>query len=247
MSPTIFKTAYMRSFFLLFLVLLMGTMFSGSVLFAQDCTVSDAKLKGTYEGACDHGKANGKGKATGTDTYEGEFKAGLPDGEGVYTWKNGDVYKGKFVKGKRDGQGTMTYKKENAADSLVAGFWKKDNYIGKYEKPYLIHYSSRSITETTVKYKKDAFNQVNLLIINTSGGSSSMSAGEGVKFTVDDIQMIHGGYGRLMTNSDHAKKTEMILYNVWYPARMRIKIGTETLELELLEEGSYIVNVSINQ
>ena len=48
----------------------------------QDCTVAVDALKGKYEGACKNGKAEGLGKATGTDTYEGNFKAGLPDGNG---------------------------------------------------------------------------------------------------------------------------------------------------------------------
>ena len=34
-------------------------------------------LKGTYTGECKKGKANGRGKAVGTDTYEGFFKTGL--------------------------------------------------------------------------------------------------------------------------------------------------------------------------
>ncbi len=33
---------------------------------------------------CKKGKANDKGKASGTDTCEAEFKSGLPDGEGTY-------------------------------------------------------------------------------------------------------------------------------------------------------------------
>jgi len=33
-------------------------------------------IKGTYTGDCKKGKASGKGKAIGTDTYKGDFKTG---------------------------------------------------------------------------------------------------------------------------------------------------------------------------
>ena len=36
----------------------------------------------------------------GDITYEGRFKNGLPDGEGIIKWKNGDIIKGKFFDGK---------------------------------------------------------------------------------------------------------------------------------------------------
>src|SRR5438045_9038664 len=92
--------------------------YSGFV-FAQDCVVEKESLKGSYSGDCRNGKANGKGKAVGTDSYEGEFKSGQPEGDGTYTWDNGNRYTGKFVKGLRDGKGTMFYKRTNTPDSIA--------------------------------------------------------------------------------------------------------------------------------
>ena len=92
---------------------------------AQDCIVAMDSLKGKYEGVCKKGKAEGMGKAMGTDMYEGEFKAGLPDGNGKYTWKNGNWYEGQWYRGKREGNGKMLYKFADR-DSLVNGYWKKD-------------------------------------------------------------------------------------------------------------------------
>ena len=88
-------------------------------------------LKGTYSGECKKGKANGKGKAVGTDTYEGQFKAGYPEGEGTYVWSSGNRFTGRLAAGFKDGYGTMLYKRTNAADSVVEGYWKKDLYVGK--------------------------------------------------------------------------------------------------------------------
>ena len=220
--------------------------FVSSFLYSQECSVERESLKGTYTGDCKNGKAHGKGKAVGADTYEGDFKSGLPDGHGSYTWSNGNRYTGKFVKGLKEGKGALIYKRANASDSLVEGFWKKDNYTGKNEKPYKVYFTSKSITETEVEFKKDAFKQVTFNITNTSSGGLELG-GETPKMKVDDIQMVNGNYTRMTTNNDHVKRSETILYDLVFPARMKVTIGTEQVEIEFYEEGSYIINIKINQ
>ena len=42
------------------------------------------------------------------------------DGQGTYTWKNGDVYKGAFLENEMEGRGTMVWK-------------NGDRYIGTWE------------------------------------------------------------------------------------------------------------------
>lgn len=224
-----------------------SVVFASFFLFSQDCSVEKESLKGTYTGDCKNGKASGKGKAVGTDTYEGEFKSGLPDGQGTYVWANGNSYTGKFAKGTRDGKGVMVYKRTNVADSVIDGYFKKDDYVGKFEKPYLVYFKSKSVTDVDIELKKNTFKQISFQITNTSGGASSVDGSETPKMKVDDIQLTKGSYGRTMSNSDHAKKTEMILYDVIYPIRMKVTIGSEQVEIEFNEEGSYIVNVRINQ
>jgi hypothetical protein len=85
--------------------------------FSQTCEVDKESLKGTYTGDCKKNKAHGKGKAVGIDTYEGEFKNGVPDGQGTYTWGNKNIFEGKFLKGLREGKGKMTMKRKGAQDS----------------------------------------------------------------------------------------------------------------------------------
>ena len=239
---------------------------SGYSAFSQDCVVGKESLKGTYTGDCKDGKANGSGKAVGTDTYEGQFKSGLPEGRGTYTWANGDVYTGTFSKGLRSGVGTFTFIKDDGTDSSYIGYWKKGEYRGKYDKPYLIYYTSEAVVDVSVQFRKDVFNQVTFWITNTSGGtprgntwanegsntdrgSSTTSGGFGSnpRLTVDAITIAPGGYQRMEQNTDHGKKTETILYSVWYPAKMKLNIGPEMIELELLESGSYVINISINR
>jgi hypothetical protein len=214
-------------------------------LFSQKCEVEPEALKGTYTGGCKKGKAQGKGKAIGTDTYEGEFKKGWPEGKGTYTWMNGNTYTGSFVKGMPDGEGIMKYKRAGQADSVVEGYWKKGVYAGKYESPYKIFFKSKSITEVEVEYKKEFYNEITFFVSNTSGGAQNYS-GSLPKMKVDDIQMQSGALGQITHNANHARKTETTLRNVVLPARMKVIMGSEELEIEFREPGIYVVNIRIN-
>jgi MORN repeat len=218
-----------------------------AVLFAQECKVEKEPLKGTYTGDCKNGKANGKGKAVGTDTYEGDFKSGLPDGQGTYTWANGSSYTGKFAKGLKEGKGALIYKRTSASDSLVEGYWLKDQYAGKNEKPYKIYFTSKLMTQAEVEFKKDAFKQITFNITNTSGAGTDLGGETAARMTVDDINMVKGHYTRIRKNDDHAKKSETVLDDIVFPARMKVTIGTEQIEIEFYEEGSYVINIRINQ
>jgi len=115
-----------------------------------DCKVLVDSLKGTYTGECKNGKANGTGKAVGINTYDGEFKNGLPEGKGKYTWGNGDYYYGSWKKGQKDGKGELHHF-ENGVERLTTGYWKKDNYRGEYENPYVITNTTSDIGRVEVE------------------------------------------------------------------------------------------------
>ena len=212
---------------------------------SQSCEVEKESLKGNYTGDCKKNKAHGKGKAVGTDTYEGDFKNGLPDGEGTYTWSNKNVYTGKFVKGLKEGQGMMTLKFDNRDDSVVAGFWKKDVYIGKYEKPWQIISKTGSVRDIQAEYTKDDVERVKIIITNTTGGVSSLG-GQMPQFKVDNIVIVKGNFLRKTTLETHYKSTETSLFDVTFPFRVKLQIAREEIEIEMFEPGSYTFNVSIN-
>lgn len=115
--------------------------FFTSPLVAQSgCKVLLPGLAGTYTGECRKGLADGEGEAIGTDSYRGSFRRGLPEGEGTYTWATGEVYRGQWKKGLREGHGTFTFR-INERDSVQAGFWKEDHYLGsELIAPYKVSY-----------------------------------------------------------------------------------------------------------
>ncbi|MFK8058235.1 MAG: caspase family protein [Saprospiraceae bacterium] len=59
------------------------------------------------DGNCANGI--GRAKLDNGDVYTGDWKQGLMDGQGQYTYKSGAVYSGMFQRGKLNGQGTMRY------------------------------------------------------------------------------------------------------------------------------------------
>ena len=52
--------------------------------------------------------------------YEGHFKDGLRDGDGTFTWKNGDVYNGEWKCGLQDGLGALIEANGVASN----GYWE---------------------------------------------------------------------------------------------------------------------------
>lgn len=143
-----------------FLVLILFIAHFSTVFAQQDCEVSVSLLKGSYLGDCKGGKANGKGKAIGKDSYEGTFINGYPDGAGIYRYHNGDFYSGSFSKGLMQGKGEFHYVILNKEDSIVKGVWV-DNIHKDYDKDYVIISKTSAIVKLNIKeIKGDATNRV---------------------------------------------------------------------------------------
>lgn len=215
-------------------------------IYSQNCIVDNLLLQGTYKGGCKNGKANGNGKATGTDFYEGNFVMGFPHGQGTYRWQNGNIYTGWFVNGLKDGEGKLVYKSSGGKDSIITGLWKKDLYAGPVEKIYRLIFKSKLVTDIETEFKNDSANKITFFITNTSGGAKLVDGDELPRLKVDEVVALKGSYGRLYLNDNHVKKTESLIEEVGFPFRMRALIGTEEVEMEFLQPGSYIINLRIN-
>jgi hypothetical protein len=67
------------------------------------------------------------------------------------------------------------------------------------------------------------------------------------KYQVDNVQVMKGSYERITSLESHFKSTEASLMNVSYPLRVKLNMTREEVDIELLEKGSYIVTIAINQ
>ena len=218
--------------------LFINVLFLSLHAFSQNCTVVPDALKGTYVGDCKKDKADGTGTATGIDSYTGDFKNGYPDGKGKYTWKSGEWYDGSWKKGNREGQGTMHYITSSAKDSTVTGFWKKDKYFGLHEKPYIIYSKTPDITTADVTFNKGNSNDIEFSISSIRGGMEG-------KITITNIDIISGQYLNRVDNDNMPRTFMSNLKNVQYPFRARFTMGTDMIDIEFLEKGSYEVEIKI--
>jgi hypothetical protein len=55
----------------------------------------------------------------------GEWKAGVKDGQGTYTWADGSIYTGAWKYGVREGQGTY----KGADGTIYEGLWSNDKFL----------------------------------------------------------------------------------------------------------------------
>ena len=229
----------MNRFKLLAFALLILLVFSSWMLIPDgDCKVLLPKISGKYEGDCKKGKAHGEGKAIGEDTYQGEFKKGMPDGSGIYTWSTGDYFDGNWKNGMKDGEGKLVLKgNDQKADSVVVGFWKNDEYFGKYENPYEVGSKSSNINKLRVMKKSIAPNQVEFIIMrkNAPVGISNL---------------------RINTNAGtfYDKKNAVNTF----PLEMEIEFDSKsatgfgaakekfTCKLKILEEGNWQITIDLS-
>lgn len=231
------------------LLILACSLFSFFSMMAQSgsCVVKLEAINGTYTGDCKDGKANGNGKSVGTDQYEGHFKNGLPDGEGKYTWKNGDVYTGNFKKGLKEGKGTLLKSADSATGKTLTGYWKKDEYFGEYEVAYKVLSSTPEVSRVEVENISGGkiMKTIKVVIENTTGNMPTFgSITPQMKLT--DVRVAHGTYIQRTDNTKY-KNVETTFSDVEFPFRAVFYIGGNSVEAEFYIPGNYILNIFINK
>ncbi len=140
----------------------------GGYVYAQqaDCQVKLPMISGSYTGECKKGLAHGKGSAIGVDQYEGRFFKGLPEGHGIYKWANGSYYDGEWKAGLRNGEGKYV-----SGDTVIAGYWKADKYQGKVRTPSYKIAAMRNVARYTVTKSVEKGNGVTIRML--LGGSEN--------------------------------------------------------------------------
>jgi hypothetical protein len=220
---------------------------------AQDCKVLLKPIAGVYEGDCKSGKADGQGKSVGKDNYEGEFRSGVPDGKGIYTWQNKDWFEGIWKRGEREGEGTLHVTNGGTKDSVVVGFWKKDKYVGRYEKAYQVLSQSQSISTVSVtELKESKLGEIAIVLSSVSGGvntlSSQMKTGtESAKIKLTAIDVTQGDYNGYSEIPYQPKATKFIVRKVVFPFKAFFRSDTHFVEIAFYQEGNYIVDVNVLQ
>jgi len=234
------------NYYISIISLIVSLLIGGQANAQQDCKVLYDDINTNYKGACKKGLAHGKGIAKGKDTYEGNFKKGLPHGKGTYTYAEGDSYTGAWKEGERNGYGTYIdtqggkyigtwksglkhgegsyYLKMDNRDTVLAGLWEADEYLGpKPEKPYIIT-SKRSIDRVTMFRSGDG-NRLNIKIMQSGVVNS----------TVTNYRF-NWSSGNELPIGNHARAWENMEFpfegKITYTTSNKLKTSTYTVNIE---------------
>ena len=229
------------------IIALLTLLFASSTAMAQECKVLLPSIAGVYEGECDKSKANGKGRSKGVDSYEGQFKNGLPEGVGKYVWQNGNWYEGAFKAGKRQGEGIMHYPIAGKADSTLTGFWAKDLYVGIYEVPFKVQ--GKGYNVQTISVKPDTKQTPLQIVIDLSSvmGGSDDTHGTIPKPVLGSIQILKGSF---MTRSDVTNMNKRNMYyltDVIFPFSASFRIADEDIVIDFNNPNCYRVEIVMRQ
>jgi len=204
---------------------------------AQDCKVLLASISDSHSGGCKKGLAHGEGKSSGEDFYEGNFRKGLPDGIGKYTWKNGQAYFGEFNKGLKEGKGELSFF-INGKDSTTVGYWRDDVYVGEILLPdYKINQVRNTdnvrITQTskvgnTVEINLMRMGSKNMDVSNlqseNTGGPPGVARDGSVQFEVSEFPFT-AGVTYTTTNKLKTSSIDVIVrFTINYPGVWRVDI-----------------------
>ena len=202
----------------------------------NDCKVLLDMIAGQYEGGCKKGLADGEGTAQGEDMYDGEFKKGLPNGVGIYTWANGDIYDGEFKKGLKEGKGKMIIQLADGKTKEQTGFWVKDKYIGEHKSPYEIQYRSPDVLSVHINEKENPANDGNALFIEIQNkGKTQQNPEFGLNVTT----------GSFLSRYPVGKTTKIIISK--FPFAFSLSYMDETVELQFYQETSWTVRIDYNK
>ena len=188
------------------------------------------ELVGKYEGEQKKGLANGKGTATGTDTYTGDFIKGLPDGVGVYTDSNGNVYKGSFRLGLREGKGEFI-PPASSTEKPMTGYWMDDKYVGKDKiEPYEISKKLGSVSPRI--YSTGPGNVIDITVVDPYDNSNVAA----------NIQMIGQGSPR-EDSSYHKYFFDDVKFPIEFDIRYQVRtklggIGTGSMTSDNVSNSS---------
>jgi hypothetical protein len=178
----------------------------------ETCVVKMKEIAGQYTGACAGGKANGKGKAVGIDEYEGDFVNGYPEGKGMYIWKDGHYFIGSYIKGNKEGKGDMYYEAANGSDSVITGFWRKDKYIGEYEKEFEVISSTSGIAKINCNLVDTKRSDI-IITIHQLANSGSLNS-PGYIPAISDISNLMGSFynrtDQTLTNNSVTRLQDVI-------------------------------------
>lgn len=216
----------------------------------EDCKVNDANLSGTYKGECKNGLANGKGESMGMHRYRGTFKAGVPDGKGIYYYSENTFYIGAFQDGIKEGKGEMHYLR-NGNDSIIKGYWSGGEFRGKDYTTWTASGEKR-FDQFEVQASKEPGNVVTFEISSTTGSPNgtpiTISEGVGYQLILDELSSTNGVEITKLSEFNTTYKSTVKYEIQKFPVKLTLHLSKgEPVYLELYKAAKWTVRMYINR
>lgn len=210
---------------------------------SKECKVLLASIAENYEGYCKNGLAHGEGVAAGLHTYQGDFVAGYPHGEGTYTWHSERQYTGNWRQGKQYSFGTLEYV-ENGAAETISGFWYEGELevISDDHRPHKI-VNQRGVVSTSIRRQGSDYTGKIFLRFRRNG--------ENVQNVISDLTISHSS-GTMPNQPGTNSTLEYTIENPSYPLELFVSYKIPNLmntslidnrvQIIISEPGQYVVD-----
>ncbi len=222
----------------------------------QECKVLLDEIAGNYSGECKKGMANGLGKAVGKlAIYEGQFRKGLPDGEGTVTFMDGRKFTGEWKNGEIYGFGEFTGNDEKVQKGYFKGTIENFRYMGEDKSSlqgYRILETERLDNATYTFVNSDpSGNTVTIKIFENN--IREITNFEILKITSGVIQLVTNQGGRL--NAEIVRVTFPITLGLRYiipygtqdttlPGGVANLNSPRRIEFTIMEPGQWTVTIT---
>lgn len=205
---------------------------------AQDsCKVLGKNISDSYIGECKKGVANGKGEAKGIHRYIGNFKFGLPNGQGTYYYSDSMYYQGNFQEGIKEGKGECHYQRKEKPDSVLKGYWSGDIYRGK----------------SYITYKKNGgtyFDIFDIYPSDNSGNSITFNLFGNLFYDIkiEDVVSLKGNIVRKTSDFDAGNNISITYQILTFPENLQVLLTNgSSFNLELYKAANWNVRMFWNK
>ena len=135
-----------------------------------------------------------------------------------------------------EGEGKMLIHVVDKADSIVIGFWKGGDYIGKYKSLYKEHSKSVNILSLRVTEVKDADEKDRNTLFFTIYENGSIVYNPDIS-----ISPISGNYSTIFP-ANRTIKVKVISFPFWFT----VSFKGQSVEMEIYRASTYDVAIDFN-
>jgi MORN repeat len=174
------------------------------------------------------------------------FKAGLPNGEGVYSYSDSLYHSGNFQDGIKEGKGETHYVRKTMPDSIIKGYWSGGEYRGKKYITYALT-TTEQFDNTEITPSGISGNTVTVEIGTTSGSPNGNST-RGFVLTLSNLVSPTSSILKTTSKYETSFKSFVTVEIVSFPCKL---FGTfsdgQTFELELYKAANWKVRFYKNK